>query len=190
MSVHDEHDRSPAPSADRGRRLFVRRKVHVMATHLPEAITQNLRKVAFGGAVIQHGRWLHWFETEVYLHTVTLLRPDHGTRTIEGEALLVVAGNHLVELFTAYGEAPAGGRLEERVNRHPAAGPKLKPELLRAVSQVLAQVFTQGRKTSVFVPAHSDDANTHKLDFWALLGNDGARGVLREGGDGLTPSGS
>src|SRR5215218_7449204 len=85
---------------------------------------------------------------------MALLRPDHGARTVEGEALFVVAGDDLFELLPAYGESPAGGRLEERVHRHPTVGRELEPELLRAVPQILAQVFTQNRASPVFVSAH------------------------------------
>ncbi len=145
----------------------------MVAAHLPEAALQDLRKVAFRGAVVQLGRWLHRFETEVHGRAVALLRSYHCTRTIEREALFVVTGDDLVELFPAYGEPPAGRSREELIHRDPTTGPEIQPKLLRTMAQVLAQVFAQEQAPPVFAPTHGTDANTRGLVFRTLLDNDG-----------------
>jgi hypothetical protein len=47
-------------------------------------------------------------------------------------------------------------------------------------SKVLAQVFTKGISSPVFVPSHGPDASTRRLVLRALLGNNGTREVRFE----------
>lgn len=126
----------------------------MVAAHPPKAVLQDIREVKFGGTVVERGRRLYWFEVEVHRHAVALLCPDQDARAVEGEALFVVASNDVIELFPTYRKPPAGGRREQRIHRHPAAGTEFKPESLRLVTQILAQVFAQAHESPISFATH------------------------------------
>src|SRR5215208_191174 len=88
------------------------------------------------------------------MHAVTLLRPDEGLRRIEGEALLVVAPDDLLQFCPADREPLSCARLQESVHLYPPAGSQLQPEPLWPVPEMLAQVFAQAQEAPLLVTTH------------------------------------
>lgn len=96
--VHVQDDRAAVASADAAGRLGVSREVHVLAPHLPQPLGRNAGRGAFVRPVVQHGRWLDRLQLQVDGNAVALTGTDARARCIKAEALLVVRGDHLVEL--------------------------------------------------------------------------------------------
>ena len=85
---------------------------------------------------------------------MTLLCTDEGSRRIEGEALLVIVLDDLLQLGPADQEPLSRARLKERVHLYPPAGSQLQPEPIRPVPEMLAQVFAQAQEAPLFVTTH------------------------------------
>ena len=127
----------------------------MVARHAVQALPLYHFHVLAAGAVIQHGGRLHRLQLQVYLYAVALVGADARARSVEGEALLVVARNYLLQFLSGDAEIALVACLQQRVYRHPAARLKREAQRLRGMSQVLAEVFgTNNYSVSHCFPLH------------------------------------
>src|SRR5689334_21402998 len=93
-----EHDGAAAAGSDTARRPPVAREVDVMSAAPLEAVRDDRLDEALGRPVLQRLRRRDPLEPEVDGDAVALVRADPAAVGVEGEALLVVARDDLVEL--------------------------------------------------------------------------------------------
>lgn len=137
-SVDSENNGCATPRTDDPRRCHICGQMHMVAAHREQAIAQDSIEIARNTAVVQRGRRLHRSKLEINRDTVTLLRPNTGAALVEGEALLVVASNNLVQFGARERKAVLRARLEQIRNFYPATGLQLQADPLGLVAQVLA----------------------------------------------------
>lgn len=137
--VHGEHDRPAAAGADAGGGLPVRREVHVMPVHGPQALGADRVQVAGHGPVVEVRGRSRRGQSEVDLDRVALAGADPGP--LDREAPLVVRGHHVIELLAREPEAVRGRRGHQRLDLHPAALAEREPDPLGLVPQMLREVL-------------------------------------------------
>jgi hypothetical protein len=107
--------------------------VYVVTPHAVESLAKDHLQVALGSSVVELRQRLDGFQQQVHRHAVTLLCTDEGSRRIEGEALLVIVLDDLLQLGPADREPLSRTCLKERVHLYPPAGSQLQPEPIRPV---------------------------------------------------------
>ena len=123
------------------RGLGVGREVDVVTRHPPKSLRAYRLHRSLACSMIENIGRDRGRELQIDFDAVSLAGADTPAGLVEREPLLVVLGDHALELLARDREVPRAAGIEERIDIDPASRFELKPEPLRLMAEMLAEIF-------------------------------------------------